>query len=232
MKSLGLLFVLVVSACGDDGAAKLPDAPLPPDAAPDAPASTCAMPKKMCGNTCLDVSTDEQNCGDCGIACNGGEVCGGTCACAPPFIPSTVDPSGFDQFQAAGGIQLAIGPQIDGSGINPIIIGYAQDTPLSTDIDLSMVALGDAPFVAAGYHADIQAQTVDAAFVATSGTLRITNACDTEVQGTLTNATFRGVNGGLTNPSIDPNGCTVANVTMTFRISTAACPAPAVAPKH
>lgn len=230
MKSLGLLFVLVLSACGDDGATKLPDAPIPPDAAPDA--STCAAPKKQCGNTCLDVSTDEENCGDCGVACNGGEVCNATCACAPAFIPATFTPSGFDQFQGAGGIQLAIGPVLDTGGINPIIIGYALDTPLSTDIDLSTVALGDAPFIAAGYHADIQAMTVEASYVATAGTLRITNACDTEIEGTLTNATFRGVNGGLMNPSIDPNGCTVSNVTMTFHIATAPCPAPAVAPKH
>lgn len=228
MKSLGLLSLLVLAACGDDGAAT-PDAFVPPpDAAPDAAVSTCAAPKKMCGNTCLDVSGDEQNCGDCGVECNGGEACNGTCACAPPFIPATVAPGGFDQFQAAGGIQLAIGPVLDAGGIHPIIVGYALDIPLSTDIDLSTVAIGDAPFVAAGYRLDTANLSVDAAYVATSGTLRITNACATEVQGTLTNATFRGVNGGLMNPMLDPNGCTVAGVTMTFHISTAPCPAPAL----
>lgn len=223
MKSQGLLFVLVLSACGDDGAAKLVDAPPPPpDAAPDAPA--CAAPKKMCGTTCLDVSVDEQNCGDCGVECKGGEACNGSCACAPAFIPTTIDPGGFDQFQAAGGGQFAIGPSLDSNGIHPIIVGYADNVALDTNIDLSTIAVGDFPFVAAGYRLDTTNFSVDAAYIATSGTLRLTSACATDVQGTLTNATFRGVTGGLMNPAVDPAGCTVANVNITFHISTAACP--------
>ena len=97
MKILGMLFILVVAACGDDGAAK-PDAFVAPiDAAPDAFVQTCAAPMKACGNSCLDVSHDELNCGDCGIECKGGEACNNTCACVPAaFIPSTIAPSGLD----------------------------------------------------------------------------------------------------------------------------------------
>lgn len=224
MKHAGIVVVLLLAACGDD-AAVVPDAAVisidapAPDAAP-----TCAAPMKMCGNSCLDVSTDETNCGDCGIECKGGEACDATCACAPPFIPATVEPGGFDQFQAQGGALIAIGPVFDTSGIHPMIVGYTATTPLNTDIDLSMLEVGTLPFIAAGYRVDTTTLTTDAAFLATSGTLRLTSACATNIEGTLTNATFRGVTGGLMDPVVDPAGCMFTGVTMTFHISTAACP--------
>lgn len=226
MKHAGMLFVLLMAACGDDAAVK-PDALVPIDAAVDArpdAAPTCAAPMKMCGNSCLDVSADETNCGDCGIECKGGEACDSTCACAPPFIPTSLTPSGFDQFQGMGGAQIAIGPYFGPSGIHPIIIGYTATTPLATDIDLSTVAVGDLPFVAAGYRVDTTTFAIDASFLATSGTLRLTSACATDIEGTLTNATFRGVTGGLMDPMVDPNGCMFTGVTMAFHISTGPCP--------
>ena len=64
----------------------------------------------------------------------------------------------------------------------------------------------------------------DAAYTATAGILRLTRACGTEVEGTLTNATFRGVNGGLMTPEIDPLGCTITVPSIAFHIMTAACP--------
>ncbi len=225
MKHAGMLFVLLLAACGNDAPVK-PDALVlidaAPDAAPDAP--SCAAPMKMCGNSCLAVATDEANCGNCGVQCKGGEACDGACACAPPFIPATVAPGGFDQFQAMGGAQIAIGPVFDAAGIHPIVIGYSAATPLGTDIDLSTVTVGTLPFVAAGYRVDTMTFTTDAAFVATAGTLRLTSACATDVAGTLTDATFRGVTGGLMNPMVDPNGCMFTGITMTFHISTSPCP--------
>jgi hypothetical protein len=225
MKHAGMLFVLLIAACGDDAAAVIPDALVVPiDApAPDA-APTCAAPMKMCGNSCLAVATDEANCGDCGIECKGGEACDGTCACAPAFIPATVTPGGFDMFQGMGGAQIAIGPVFDQAGIHPIIVGYTATTPLATDIDLSTVAVGDLPFIAAGYRVDTMTFTTDAAFLATAGTLRLTSACATDIEGTLTNATFRGVTGGLMDPMVDPNGCMFTGITMAFHISTGPCP--------
>jgi hypothetical protein len=112
----------------------------------------------------------------------------------------------------------------DATGINPIIVGYTATTPLATDIDLSTVAVGDLPFIAAGYHFDIGGGAIDASFLATSGTLRLTSACGSDVEGTLTNATFRGVTGGLMDPMVDPNGCMFTGVTMAFHISTGPCP--------
>ncbi len=225
MKQTGMLFVLLLAACGDDGAAMVDAMVILVDAAPpDMAPPVCAAPNKMCGTSCLEVAVDEANCGDCGVACKGGEACMGSCACAPPFIPADVQPGGFDQFQAMGGAQIAIGPVFDSNGIHPIIVGYTASTPLNTDIDVSTVAVGSLPFVAAGYRVDTTTLTTDAAFVATTGTLRLTSACATNVEGTLTNATFRGVTGGLMDPMVDPNGCMFTAVTMAFKISTAPCP--------
>jgi len=223
-RTVSLVSVLVMTACGDDAPAT-PDAPVLPIDAPPIDAFTCTAPTKLCGTTCLPVQEDEENCGDCGVECKGGEACELTCMCPPAtFIPATIEPSQFDQFQPAGGITLAIGPTFGNGKINPMIFGYSATTPLNTDIDLSTVALGETPFVAASYGFDVGTMTTDAAYIATAGTLRLTRACGTEAEGTLTGATFQGVKGGLMAPEVDPMGCTISVPTLTFHIMTAACP--------
>jgi len=225
MKSGSLLVVFLFAACGDNKDPVAVDAPVIIDSPIPIDALVCPAPTKICGSGCLDVSIDEENCGDCGVECKGGEACDTTCACAPTtFIPATIEPGGFDQFQAAGGLTIAIGPTFGSGGINPIIIGYAANVPLATDIDLSTIPIGDAPFVAAAYRFDVGSMATDAAYVATAGTLRLTSACGSNVQGTLTGATFRGVNGGVMDPMVDPAGCTITVPTLTFHISTAPCP--------
>ena len=218
-----LLFVLLFAACGDDAPA-VPDAPVIIDA-PPIDTLMCASPTKLCGTTCLPVTEDEENCGDCGVECHGGEACDQTCMCAPAaFIQTTITPGMFDQFRGAGAVTIAIGPTFGSGGINPFLVGYTATTPLGTDIDLSTIPLGDLPFVAAAYRFDLNTMSTDAAYNATAGTLRLTRACGTEVEGTLTGATFRGVNGGLMSPEIDPLGCTITVPSITFHIMTAACP--------
>ncbi|MGE0397362.1 MAG: hypothetical protein AB7T06_11620 [Kofleriaceae bacterium] len=220
-----LLLALSLAACGDDGSNPtivdaMPDSP-PPDMAP-----ACTAPNMMCGATCLDVSTDEENCGSCGNPCNGGEACtANACACAPTnFIPDTLVGGQFDQLMdVGGGISIALNANI-GDGINPFIVGYDAQTPIDADIDLSMVTLGNAPFVGAGYHFDLGTNTIDASFVATEGTLHIDVVCATHMEGTLTNATFRGITGGFTNPAIDPDGCMFTLPTVTFAMGADPCP--------
>jgi hypothetical protein len=233
MNRSGMLLVLLLAACGDDGAAK-PDATVlidaSPDATPDGP--SCAAPMKTCGTTCTPVATDEMNCGDCGVTCKGGEACDSTCACPANFIPASLTSGGFDQFMNMGTTIIAIGPFIDNGGIHPIIFGLEDTTPLNTDIDLSAVTVGNIPFVAAGYRFDTGTFAIDASYLATAGTLRLTKRCATEVEGTLTNATFKGVTGGFQNPQVDPMGCTLPapatppapGLTMSFHVMTAACP--------
>jgi len=41
----------------------------------------CSGDEQVCGNSCIDVSYNEQNCGSCGHACGSGDVCEqGTCS--------------------------------------------------------------------------------------------------------------------------------------------------------
>jgi hypothetical protein len=218
-----LSLLLLLAACGDDG-----NTTLIVDAMPDAPpidsAPACSAPMMMCGASCLDVSSDEENCGSCGMECRGGEACtANTCACPTMFVPATLTESQFDQLMAVGGgISIALNPNI-GDGINPFIVGYDAQTPIDADIDLSMVTLGEAPFVGAGYGFDLGTNTIDASYVATAGTLHIDEVCATHMEGTLTNATFSGITGGFTNPTIDPDGCTFTVATVTFAMGTTPC---------
>ncbi|HVK87450.1 MAG TPA: hypothetical protein VM513_25210 [Kofleriaceae bacterium] len=224
MKRLGLLF-LVLAGCGDDGGSSSPaDAPI--DQAPGLDGTVCGAPTKLCGTTCLAVNEDEMNCGDCGVECKGGQACETTCVCPTPFVPATLTPTNFDQLDSSGGVQVAISPNINGS-INPVIIGYpATDPVLDTDIDLSTIPLGQAPFVGAAYRFDLTAMTTDANYVATAGTLNLTSACSTSVEGTLTNATFRGIVGDLQSQTVtvDPEGCMFTVETLAFHIGATACP--------
>lgn len=69
-----------------------------PGCAPDQP---CQDGATCCGSTCIDLETDEQNCGACGAPCpppaNAEALCvQGTCtlgACAPAFADCNLDPS-------------------------------------------------------------------------------------------------------------------------------------------
>ncbi|MFN0252545.1 MAG: hypothetical protein ACKV2T_37055 [Kofleriaceae bacterium] len=215
-----VLTLVVCAACGDNllplvdaGDASLPE---PDSVTIDAPACTA------------NTSSDEANCGECGHLCLGGEVCrNATCDCPSGVVPPLVFPTGAEQFFAAGGFTIALGPTLSLSGINGIVFGFDASVPLNTNIDLATVPLGSTPFVGSAVGVDIQNFSLDASYLATAGTIRFTKRCDTEIQGTLTNATFQGLSGGLLGggiPMVDPDGCVVNVNSLTFHLMTAACP--------
>lgn len=212
-----LIPLLVCAACGDNLQPRAPDAPPPDSTAIDA-APVCEK----------DVSSDEANCGACDHLCHGGEVCkNGACSCPTGLVPPVVFPTGAEQFFGAAGFNIALAPTLSLGGINGLVFGYDASVPLDTNIDLSMVPLGSTPFVASAAGLDIQNLAVDASYVATAGTLRFTKRCDTEIQGTLMNATFNGISGGLLGggvPTVDPEGCVIHVNAVTFHLATAACP--------
>ena len=212
------LSLLVCAACGDNLQAPAPDAPGHADAAVMPDAAVCEA----------DVASDETNCGACDKLCHGGEVCkNAVCSCPTGLVPPVVFPTGVEQFFGAGGFTIALAPTLSLGGINGLVFGYDATVPLDTNIDLSMVALGSTPFVGSAPGLDIQNLALDASYVATAGTLRFTKHCDTEVQGTLTNATFSGLRGGLLGggiPMVDPDGCVVHVNSLTFHLATAPCP--------
>lgn len=215
----------LVAACGgggDDGVTVLVDAQ-PIDAqAIDAP--VCSG--MVCSGTCLDTTTDEQNCGGCGTVCEAGKTCqASACACAPSFLDSM--PS-FIQSQISTtllpGATLGIGGILDNT-INALVVGYPTATVrINQPYTLSGATLGTPPFVAAGYDVDIQSFTPAASFYATTGTLTFTAVCAGGFQGNLTNARFVAVE-GLMNPTLVPNGCAFDVPMVTFSYGTA-CPQP------
>lgn len=214
-----LLFV-VCAACGDNLTAPALE---PPDAAPpDSP----PIPETPVCET--DVSNDETNCGECRHVCHGGEVCkNSACGCPVGIIPPLVFPTGFEQFFGAGGFSLALAPTISLDGVNGLVFGYDASIPLDTDIDLATVPLGSTPLVGSAVGLDLQNFALDASYLATAGTIRFTKHCDTEIQGTLRNATFNGISGGLLGggiPMVDPDGCSVHVNALAFHLATAPCP--------
>ncbi len=209
------LSLVLLAACGDD--LHYPDAAV-------GPADSAEPDSMVCE---LDTSSDEANCGACDNACNGGEVCKqGTCDCPTGVVPPLVFPTGLEQFFGLGPFQLALAPTISIGGVNGLIFGYDLGLPLDTDIDLATVPLGSTPFVSALVGLDIQNMTIDTSYVATAGTIKFTKRCETEIEGTLKNATFNGIglDGGI--PGVDPDGCTVQVNTLVFHLATAPCEAP------
>jgi hypothetical protein len=220
------LMLALCSACGDN---------LKPDVLPDAEADAfvvdtlvCATGEAACEGECIGVATDETNCGACANVCHGGEVCkNAECKCPVGIVPSLVFPTGFEQFFPVGGFVLTLAPTLSLSGVNGLVFGTSASIALNTDIDLASVPLGTPPFVGSLAGLDVQGLMVDATYLATAGTIRFTKRCDTEIEGTLTNATFNGISGGLLGggiPMIDPEGCVIQVPTLNFHLATAACP--------
>jgi len=215
------VMLLTITGCGNDGGATV-DAGI--DAA-EIDAASCAAPNLQCGTACVAIASDEKNCGNCDVACHGGEACVGSCMCPAAYLPATLEAGSFDQFRMSMGITVAVSPNINVDGINPLLVGYDASTPLDTDIDLSLSTIGTAPFVGSGYHFDPSTMVTDASYYATAGTLRLTKACATEAEGTLTDVTFRGILGTIGTASIDPLGCSFTVPTITFHIQSGAdCP--------
>ena len=80
-----LLSPLVVAGCGSDDDER--DAGPPLDVGP-----TCGTGQELCGNICVDVQRDRENCGACGTACADGEVCvAGACAVSCPAPQTECD---------------------------------------------------------------------------------------------------------------------------------------------
>lgn len=232
MSAVGLVIGCVgaFAACSDDNKTaidaqiKLLDAP--PDAAIDA--LVCA-PLTACSGTCVDTTSDPDNCGQCDMQCTSGKVCAASaCACPPSFAPATVTATAQDMVRTdLPGAYVAITPFSDGSNLDIAAVGYARTgTVLNQVYTLSGTNPGTPPFFALGYKLNLSTFTPAASFYATAGKLTFTKACDKGAAGTLTEATFQGVT-SIQNPTIDPNGCTFTVASLAFSTGKPdMCPAP------
>jgi hypothetical protein len=94
---------------------------------------------------------------------------------------------------------------------------HATDTPLETDIDLSMVTAGQAPLVGLGYEVNTETETARASFSAHEGTLRLTRRCAQGVGGILTDALLRENESVMSSTPLQ-GGCTTTVASIEFDI--------------
>jgi hypothetical protein len=141
--------VAVVSAasCGGTDAATGPlpavDGGLPDvvetDSAPPPP--PCNAPKTTCGSACVDTSADTKNCGGCGTACQGPELCiASKCKYVPGFAARKVYLGDTDRAGVSGSTAWrTYGRDIDGiatiAGTDGGECMRAAGAPASTQTD-------------------------------------------------------------------------------------------------
>ena len=218
------VWISLLAACGgdDDVAGSQADAGETADAAPaDASspdAAVCTL--TMCGDECVDTATDSAHCGGCDLACESpGQICSGAlpCACPPAWIPADLtQPIGSEvDTELFPGLLVGIAPIFEEEIINAVLVGYVEETPVNTDIDLSEIQAPAPPLIAAAHDVDAETSAVHTPYLATSGTVVFTELCAQGVRGTLTDAVFVEV-GGVTNPTPVEGGCQVEVPSLAF----------------
>lgn len=223
-------WISLLAACGgdDDVAGSEADAGGgPADAAPaDASspdAAVCTM--TMCGDECVDTATSSAHCGGCDMACESpGQICSGAlpCTCPPAWIPAELaQPVGSEiDTKLFPGLLVGIAPLFEEDLINAVLVGYVEETPVGTDIDLSEIQAPAPPLVAAAHDVDAETSAVHTPYLATSGTVNFTELCAQGVRGTLTDAVFVEV-GGVTDPTPVEGGCQLEVPSLTFDLGEA-----------
>lgn len=220
-------------ACGgdDDGGVTVIDAALPIDAPVDAPidAFVCNPPNTTCSGQCVDTTSNPDFCGDCNTACRGSQTCEtSACECVAITIPASPQLFMSMLITDVPGLTIGAGGLL-GNSIDALLVGLATaGTVEDMPYELTGNSVGSPPFVGYGYDLDTSTFEPAAAYYATSGTLTFTKICITNnavvgFSATVTNAVFQEVSGGLTNPTIVENGCTigtsaapVASVSVTY----------------
>lgn len=132
---LGVIWVLVAAACGDNRVACLDDA------------------ERACGGVCVDTSFDNENCGGCGITCGAGEFCSDSVCTADapvtltfvsisdwhgqldPLVVNNVETGGAAVLSAYFQNERAANPNTfivtagDAVGATPPLSGFFNDEP-------------------------------------------------------------------------------------------------------
>lgn len=169
----------------------------------------------MCGEECVDTSSNTDHCGGCFQACTPAQDCDQTCRC-PAIELSAADYSEFSQMDPDMLAPTILGVGIYSSGdiLNALVIGFDDPgTTTGTDIDLSA---GDPPFVAIGYQIDVTTREYRSALRAQTGTLRLTRRCAAGVAGTVSAAMLAEIDPDADPPVPLAGGCTAVIPSLDF----------------
>ncbi len=178
-----------------------------------------------CAGECVDTSTDAKNCGACGHACSPAASCASrACACPTSFMPSAPTfASGLIRTNVAQFPGLVTGVGLiptGGDKSQAVLVAFNPKTvPVGKDIDL---ATAKTDVVRIGFGVDVVALTsVRGGYVAKSGTLRLTDACEHGVSGVLSNVETTEVD-IFDNFAPIAGGCALAIPTATFTLGSCA----------
>jgi len=174
------------------------------------------------------MSSDPDHCGDCDRACSPSQDClSSDCECPTIEAPSGTFAPILRQMDAEilAPTVLGIGAYSpDGTTIHAVVIGFhPTDTPVDTDLDLSVPTAGAPPFVGFGFDLDTVYRTYRGSFRSVSGTLHLTTRCEAGVAGTMSNVLLHEVDATTNPPEPYEDPCTVEIESLSFDFFSELC---------
>jgi len=214
------LAVALGMGCGDDSSAKedaglivLFDATPPP---PDA--FVCVG--MMCGETCIDTTSDPFHCGMCDHTCSPASECADSeCQCPAAFLPASVDDPDANVGSFGGSMNVYARTTITGTdGLeHRVTVGFdPAAVPIDTDLDLATTT---AASMRVRYNTTFTGPS--GSFTAISGTMHLTRACAEGVTGTITGVALAETEGGPGGGTAIPDGCGFEGVSLSFDLGPA-----------
>ncbi len=222
--------LLVLAGCGGGGEGTADASPPPDVAVPDAePPDAIPCDHTVCGSECVDTSSNPDHCGECFRECTPSQECAASdCAC-PEIVPPTGELGQFltqmdDEILAPTVLGIGVYTP-DDSILHAVVIGFhPTDTPVDTDLDLSVPEAGDPPFVGFGFDLDVNDQTYRGSFRSISGTLHLTTRCADGVAGTMSNVVLHEVDATADPPEPYEDPCTIEIESLSFDYFSGLCP--------
>jgi hypothetical protein len=101
----------------------------------------CEANKVLCGGQCVDLTTDNDNCGECGRACDNGDVCSNGFTCQPAECLAVTELENDVRLDDDGGLRLVAAS----SGPNPPYVYGAVGFEVPDNItfaDISSITSG------------------------------------------------------------------------------------------
>jgi hypothetical protein len=205
------LLICLLVACKKDDSASI-DAPMGDvevDAGADA--SACIGTLVSCAGTCVNTTTDSDNCGACGHACTPAASCAmSACACPTSFVAASPPVLATAMLSAASGYVSGVAGVTGSDGnAHAVVVTASATAPLATALAVDNQVDAQV-FIALEYEVASATQT-RAWYLATAGTVTLSRRCAAGLAGTLHDvalvevdpATFAAIPGGCTTTLAD-----------------------------